>query len=284
MIRKITFLFVFINVITSSTIKAQTDTVQASKTLTLASLYNSNISYYGQVTSEKLPYALLNATLRFPSGLYLSAGSYRLFSDSSFVSEGDFGIGYDYEINDELTIGFSYYKFFYPKNSPLLQAANTNNVSFMVTYHFPWFKSVFSTDYSFGKADDIFISLGQSKDISLFSITKNDLISMEPCIELVAGSRNFFETYTIEQQKRGKGNGKNPNVGNGNAGNTTIITETVEASTFSMLAYNFKLPLNYSRANYLAELSYQFTLLGHETEPGVKRNQSFFGLAFYYQF
>lgn len=278
MIRKTIFLLMLFNVLVIS-LKGQTDTLKASKTLTLAALYNSNISYYGQVTSEKLPYALLNATLRFPSGFYVSAGSYRLFSDSSFVSEGDLGIGYDYEINDKLSVGLSYYKFFYPKNSPLLQAANTNNVSFMATYHLPWFKSVFSTDYSFGKADDIFMSLGQSKDISLFNITENDLISIEPCIELVAGSRNFFETYTIEKEKRGKGNGRNPNTGNAGT-----VTETIEASAFSMLAYNFKLPINYSRANYLAELSYQFTILGHETEPGVKRNQSFFGLAFYYQF
>ncbi|WP_051291066.1 hypothetical protein [Pedobacter glucosidilyticus] len=281
MIRKITFLFILFNVWTLA-LKGQTDTLKASKTLTLAALYNSNISYYGQVTSERLPYALLNATLRFPSGLYFSVGSYRLFNDSSFVSEGDLGIGYDYEINDKLSVGLSYYKFFYPKNSPLLQAANTNNLSFMATYHFPWFKSVFSTDYSFGKADDIFMSLGQSKDISLFNITKNDLISIEPCIELVAGSRNFFETYTIERAKKGKG--KNPYTGNGNAGNTIITTEIIETSAFTILAYNFKLPINYSRANYLAELSYQFTILGHETEPGVKRNQSFFGLAFYYQF
>ncbi len=77
MIRKITFLFILFNVLTLA-LKGQTDTLKASKTLTLAALYNSNISYYGQVTSERLPYALLNATLRFPSGLYFSVGSYRL--------------------------------------------------------------------------------------------------------------------------------------------------------------------------------------------------------------
>ncbi|QEK50815.1 hypothetical protein FYC62_03360 [Pedobacter aquae] len=87
MIRKTTFLLMLLNVLAVA-LKAQTDTVKEAKTLTLAALYNSNISYYGQVTSEKLPYALLNATLRFPSGFYVSAGSYRLFSDSSFVSEG----------------------------------------------------------------------------------------------------------------------------------------------------------------------------------------------------
>ncbi|MES2651746.1 MAG: hypothetical protein V4663_08395 [Bacteroidota bacterium] len=275
---RFTFLLILI-CLASFKVKAQQDSVKKA-TVTLAALYSSNVSYYGQATDERLPYVLINATVRFPVGFYLSAGSYKLLNYGSGISETDIGAGFDYDFNDKLTAGLSYTRSFFPANSPLLQAANENNANVSLKYEWPWLKSSLSTDYAFGKENDVFISLSHSKEIGIGSlINEKNSLSLEPAIELVAGTRHFYETYTVEKSNRGKG--KSP-VSPGNSNSTT--TTTVASNNFNLLSYNFKLPLSLSRANYMAELSYQLSVLGSKSEAELKPQQSFFGLAFYYQF
>ncbi|TCC97809.1 hypothetical protein [Pedobacter hiemivivus] len=276
------FLLVLISM-ASFKVQAQEDSVEKT-TVTLASLYSSNVSYYGQATNEKLPYILINATVRFPVGLYLSAGSYKLLNYGRGLSETDLGAGFDYDFNEKFSTGIAYTRSFFPSNSPLLQAANENNVNFTANYSWSWLKSSFSTDYAFGKQNDIFLSLTHSKEINIGSLfNEKNALSLAPAIELVAGTRHFYETYTTKKNNRDNANGKGKSpVSPGNSSST--ITTTVPADSFNLLSYNFKLPLSLSRANYLAEISYQLSILGPKAEAELKSQQSFFGLAFYYQF
>jgi hypothetical protein len=279
---RFTRLFILI-CMTCIKVQAQQDSVKK-MTVTLAAIYSSNVSYYGQSTNEKLPYLLVNATVRFPVGVYLSAGSYKLLNYGSGISETDMGAGFDYDVNDRFTAGISYTRSFFPENSPLLQAANQNNVNASAKYAWPWLTSSFSADYAFGKQSDVFLSLTHSKEIAIGSLLsdKNSL-SIEPSVELIAGTRRFYETYTIEKSKRDKANGKGKGpVSPGNSNST--VTTHVASNSFNILSYNFKLPLTLSRANYMAEVSYQLSILGPKAEAELKRQQSFFGLAFYYQF
>lgn len=264
-------------------VQAQQDSSKRT-TLTLAALYNSNVSYYGQVTDEKLPYVLANATLRFPIGIHLSAGAYKLLNYGSGISETDLGLGYDYDFSDKWTAGVSYSRSFFPENSPLLQASNENNVNLSTSYLWPWFKTDFSADYAFGKQSDVFLSLSNSKEISIGSLfNEKNTLYIEPAIELIAGTKHFYETYTLEKSKRDQAKGKGkPVVPPGKP--VAPETTTVASNTFNLLSYNFKLPLSLSRANYIAEVSYQLSVPGPGAAPELKHQQSFFGLAFYYQF
>jgi len=260
------------------------EVTEESGNLTVAALYSSDVSYYGQSTSEKLPYVLINTTYRFPVGIYLSAGAYKLLNYGSGVSETDLGLGYEYDFNDDLNVGLSYTRSFFPANSPLLQASNENNINLSASYSWPFLKSTLSTDYMFGTQSDVFLSLNNSKEIALGSLfSAKNLIYIEPAVELVAGTRHFYETYTIAKGKRDKAKGKAPSAP-GNSGSASSKTETVASSSFNVLSYNFRLPLSLSRDNYIAEVSYQFSVLGAGTEPEMSQQQSFFGLAFYYQF
>lgn len=260
----------------------QTNDSLDNTTYTVAALYNSNISYYGQVTEEKLPYILLNATIRLPFGLYFSASSYKFLNYGSGISGTDLSIGYDYHFNEKIASGLAYTRSFYPTNSPLLQASLTNNINASISYQWPWCKSNLEMDYAFGDDQDIFLTLSNSKDISLGSLFDDqDLLSIEPSVELIAGTRNYYETYIRAKNQHGQdmGNGKPPE----NPGNSGGTVAYIPSKSFTMLTYNAKLPLNYSRGNYLIELSYQLSLLAPSDE-GLNRTQSFFGLAFYYQF
>lgn len=263
--------------------QSQTDSIKKS-TITLAALYSSNVSYYGQTTNEALPYILGNATVRFPGGLYLSGGSYKLLNYGGGISEIDLGAGFDYTLNEKLAAGIAYTRSFFSKNSPLLQASNENNVNLSAIYEWHWLQSSVSADYAFGTQKDIFLSLTNSKTIGIGNLfnSKNSL-SLEPAIELVAGTRRFYETYTIEKSKRENANGKGKSpVSPGNSNSSTINTRIFDS--FNLLSYNLKLPLHLSRANYLAEISYQLSALASKADTELKRSQSFIGLAFYYQF
>lgn len=264
-------------------VRAQQDSSKKT-TLTLAALYSSNVSYYGQVTNEKLPYVLVNATLRFPVGVHLSAGAYKLLNYGSGISETDLGFGYDYDFNDKWTAGIAYSRSFFPENSPLLQASNENNINLSTTYLWPWFKTDFSADYAFGKQSDAFLSLSNSKEISIGTLFNGkNALYIEPAIELIAGTTHFYETYAIEKNKRDQAKGKGkPAAPPGKPG--TGETTTMATNSFNLLSYNFKLPLSLSRANYIAEISYQLSVPGAAATAELKHPQSFFGLAFYYQF
>lgn len=262
-------------------VQAQQDSLKKT-TFTLATIYSSNISYYGQATNEKLPYVLANATVRFAIGVYLSAGAYKLFNYGSGVAETDLGIGYDYDFNDRINVGFAYTRSFFPASSPLLQAANGNNVNLTTNYNWNWLKTTLSADYAFGTQNDVFISFNNSKEISLGNLfNEKNMIFIEPAVELIGGTQRFYETYVIEKGKRDQANGK----GKGlelpqNSGQTVTTTY----NNFNLLSYNFKVPLSLSRSSYIAEISYQLSILGAKAQTEVQNPQSFFGFAFYYQF
>jgi hypothetical protein len=265
---------------------AQTDDANdpkaAKTTLTLAAIYSNNVSYYGQSTAEKLPYVLVNATVRLPIGFYFSAGAYKLLNMGSGISETDFGIGYEHDFTDKFSTDVSYIRSIFPKNSPLLQAANTNNINLTPSYTWPWFKSSLSADYAFGQENDFFLGITNSKDISLGTLfDEEDQLSIEPAIEVVSGTQHFYTTYQQEKIKRNNGKGKGANNGKGQA-DTEVIT--IPKTSFNLLTYNFKLPLVYNRSSYLAEVAYQFSLLGSNAVTEAKKQQSFISFSFYYQF
>ncbi|WP_285057676.1 hypothetical protein [Pedobacter ginsengisoli] len=267
---------------------AQTDEVDDKKTkkttLTLAAIYSNNVSYYGQSTAEKLPYVLANATARLSMGLYFSAGAYKLLKIGGGISETDLGIGYEHNFTDKFNADVSYTRSIFPSNSPLLQAANTNNINLTLSYTWPWFKSSLSADHAFGEENDFFLGITNAKDISLGTIFYDqDQLSIEPAIEIISGTQHFYTTYQEEKIKRNNGKGKGANNGNGNPeGSREIIT--IPKTSFNLLTYNFRLPLAYSRSSYLAEVAYQFSVLSDEAITEAKKQQSFISLSFYYQF
>jgi len=269
----------FVICLATLNLKAQIDsavTATAEKaTLTLAAIYGNNVSYYGQGTLEKLPYILTNATYKLPLGLYFSASSYKLLNYGTGISASDLGIGYDHVFSPELQAGLSYTRSFFPENSPLLQAANENNINTMIDYQWPWFKSSLSSDFAFGLEKDVFISFNHAKPIELGSLfNEKDQIAIEPAIELVAGTQHFLETY-VQKKNQGKGKGADN-------GNTEIIE--IPSTSFNLLTYNFKIPFTYSRSNYMAEFAYQYSIIGSKAITETKNTQSFFNISFYYQF
>src|SRR6476661_1001252 len=152
-------------------------------TLTLAGIYGNNANYYGQTAESRLPYALTNATLSLPSGFYISAGAYKLINTGSGISETDLGAGFNFNLSKSLTGNIAYSHSFFPSNSPLLNAGNSNIASAGLTYDWKLLTTALGTDYAFGDKSDLFVSFNNSKLIDLGSLfSDKDFISLEPGI------------------------------------------------------------------------------------------------------
>lgn len=251
-------------------------------TFTIGASYANNASYYGQKALEKTPYVAAVASYRHKSGLYATAMAYRLLHDSQTVaSASSLGVGYAFNLSERLSADISYSHTFYPSHSPFLQAANADNASLGLTYT-NWLSFSLNGDYAFGKTNDVFVTAGIGKMISLGSFSEKDLVTINPVIDVTAGTQRFYETYIEEKNFRDSLLGIiGPILGQpGNPPATTTKTKT----SFDLLSYNLKLPLAYNRAHYMLELAYQLSVLGKKAQTGSGQVNSFVTASFYYQF
>lgn len=270
----------------SLAITAQTDSTVATKknTLTLASIYANDASYYGQRPETASPYAAVAATYQLKSGIYFTGLTYKILTeDNPNISAANIGAGINFKLSKKLSADIRYTHSFYPELSPLLQSINTENVS-LGFKHSGWLETVVSSDYAFGQTNDVFATGGFAKDINLFSISDKDLVSLKPYAYAVAGTQRYFETYVQEQKIRDSVLGITtiPILGGGTT--TSSDTTTRVNNSFDVLSYNLEIPLTYSRANYAIEASVQLAWLSKRAQSQPGKLNTFFTVGFYYQF
>ena len=268
---------------TDSASSTATDSIPAKSTLTLAAVYSNNASYYGQRAAESTPYAAVAANYQLKSGFYLTGQTYKLLNEkTSSVSAASLGAGFNFKLAKKLTTDLSYSHSFYPDYSPLLQAANVDNASIVLSYD-SWIKPTLTGDYAFGKTSDAFVTGGISKAINLFSIGKKDIVTITPSADVVGGTQHFYQTYLTQQKLRDSVLGilTDPLFGSPSSSNNV---DTVATTNFNILSYNFKFPIAYNRAHYVLEAAYQISVLSNKAQANAGKANSFLTFSFYYQF
>lgn len=276
---KRTFIVLIVALSISINCFAQRDSTARTSSLTLAAIYGNNANYYGQTAEERLPYVLTNASYRLKNGIYFSAGAYKLINyGQTALSEVDLSLGYEVNFTRAFNGSFGYTRSFFADNSPLLQAANENNLSASLGYDWKIMKTNLTSFYAFGTQNDVFLSFSNSKSLDLGSLfSKNDYITLEPGFELVSGTLRYLEDYIIRQRNvQIPGAPRVPEYGE--------YTLTKSASKFDMLTYNANVLLGYNRAHYLIETGYQLSFLGKSISSTNRKPRSFFNLSLYYQF
>ncbi len=249
---------------------------------TIGAVYADNANYYGQKSQEKTPYVAVVANYKLKSGFYISGLAYKLLNDStSAISATNIGAGFNFNISKRLVADVSYNHSFYQKNSPLLQASNADNANLTLNYT-NWLNVKLAADYAFGKSDDVFTTGGISKNLNLFSISKKDIVTLHPSVDVVAGTQHFYQTYVQQQKLRDSLLGIIPILGGGN--NPPPTTTTVKNTSFDIISYNFNIPLAYNRSRYLIEVAYQISFLSKYAQTDAGKTNSFGTLSFYYQF
>jgi len=281
------FLLISVMLASSSLCFAQTDdnatdSIPPKSTLTLAAVYSNNVSYYGQRPLENTPYAAVAANYQLKSGIYFTGQSYKLLNDkTSGLSAGSIGAGVNFKVGKRITTDLSYSHSFYATNSPLLQAANTDNASLVLSYQ-NWITTSVTGDYAFGKTNDAFITGAISKQISLFSIGKKDVVTITPSADIVGGTQHFYQSYFKEKKLRDSVFNLLPVPVLG--GPNSRHADTVVTTSFNVLSYNFKFPVAYNRAHYALEAAYQLSLLSNHVPSNGGKVNSFLTFSFYYQF
>ena len=267
---------------TDSIASATSDSIHAKSTLTLAAVYSNNASYYGQRAQENTPYAAIAANYQLKSGFYFTGQTYKLLNENtSTVSAASLGAGVNFKLGKKLSADLSYSHSFYPEYSPLLQAANADNASIGFSYD-GWITPSLTGDYAFGKTSDAFVTGGIAKMVSLFSLGKKDIVTINPSADVVGGTQHFYKTYVTQKKLRNSILGLPvPVFGNPSNGNHS---DTVTTTSFNVLSYNFKLPLAYNRGHYVLEAAYQLSVLSSEAQVVAGRANSFLTFSFYYQF
>lgn len=258
------------------------DSTAQKTTFTWTTLLSNNANYYGQTASEKLPFAYTDLRMLTTSGWHISAGGYQLLKENSAPSELHVGTGFEFKLNKALSLDIGYTRSFYQKESPLLQASNPNNISAELG-----FSHIFQTDlegdYNFGKENDVFVTLTNSKIVNIHSFTSKDLLYIKPNIALTAGTQRYYTTYLEEKKQRlglpGFLDDKIPPVNQ----KPEYEETTVESTGFKMLSYNFQLPLIWQYGNGAFLVSYQLSVLGKNAAAEQKHN-SFFNVGYFYQF
>lgn len=248
---------------------------------TWSSLWSNNASYYGQAAEESLPFLYTDLTMRTPIGWYLSAGGYQLLKEKHFPSELHLGTGFEFKLSQAISLNLGYSRSFYSKDSPLLQASNPNSLSAEVGFsHF--LQTDIGADYNFGKDQDIFVSLANSRSVPIHSFTDQDVLYIKPTVTLTAGTQKFYTTYLEEKQRRlglpdflGDKLPIEPEP--------TYEETTVESTNFKMLSYNFQLPViwQYKKSAFMA--SYQLSIIGKDVSTERSTN-SFLSIGYFYQF
>jgi hypothetical protein len=258
----------------------QSDTLSSEKrnTLTLSSIVSSNANYYGQTAAEALPFAYVDLKLRTSWGWYISGGGYHLLKENNFPSELHLSSGFEFNLGPKADLEVGYTRSFYSKASPLLQASNPNSLSSTIGIDH-LFRTELTADYNFGKSEDIFISLDNSKNILLGQWGQKNTFYLKPGISIVSGTQRFYTTY-IEERKQWMGLNNILPIPENNQNQTTETTTV--ATDFSLLSYNFNAPLIYYRGKGAVMLSYQLSVLSNRTAQG-KRSNSFLSLGYFYQ-
>lgn len=282
------FLYTLIISLNAASAFAQTDdpvdSVPAARpTFTLALVYANDANYYGQKAEQSNPYFAIAGVFKTSSGFYLTGQAYRLLKDTAGIaSAGSLGLGWDIPVGKRWSLDLGYSHTFFAKHSPLIQAANANNISATIT-HKNWLNISVGGDYAFGKTNDAFVTGAISKDITLGSITEKDVVSIAPSFSIVGGTQHFYSTYVSEKKIRDSivGTVLTPIFGSPSNGSATTTKET---TTFSLLSYNARIPLSYSRAHYMLEAAYQLSVMSNKAQLNPGNSNSFFTLSFYYQF
>ncbi|QHL87119.1 hypothetical protein GU926_06620 [Nibribacter ruber] len=251
----------------------------------------NNASFYGRNTAIQYPYIAGSLTYTHKTGLFLSVMSYQLFDTEDVIDETDLSAGYAFKLGERFDGSVSYTRFFFGKNTPLIQAVTSNAATASGNYDWKILYTGLTTSYVFGGSNDIFTVLDNSRYIPLDPLWKGKFsVGLDPKVSVIAGTQEFAETHTTVTQNKKKGGVLDPVLpigngnGNGNNGSTTTTTTTTTSKRFRILNYGLRVPLVVSVGNFEFEPAYRYAIPVNKVEGDESKPQSFYSMNLSYTF
>jgi hypothetical protein len=266
---------------------ADTDTVTRKQSLSVGVSVGSDAQFFGRTGPVKYPYWSGDAIYNAKSGFFVYGSVYKVFTSIPVIDETDAGAGYLYRFSSKFTGNISYTHFFIDKDALIIKSASSNDINFSNSYDWKILKSNVTFDYLFGRENDFFLTINNSKyfetNWSIFD--DKDYLSFNPGFSIIFGTQNFVQKYA--QSHPGKYN-DNYSLQR----NDDIFLQPPPVfpqyaaydSEFHMLNYSFKLPVAYNRPHYTLEFAYKYSVPVNIQGIFNNHRESFYNLTFYYVF
>ncbi|HVS91368.1 MAG TPA: hypothetical protein VHE59_05000 [Mucilaginibacter sp.] len=240
---------------------AKKDTVKHKKSsLKVGLSYASNAVYLARTDSVATPNYGLGLTYTLKSGIFFGATvNYIPSRQFDKLDAGELETGYNFDA-DNLSGGVSVSKYFASFNSTQVISALDATLGAELSYDlFDVVTPSIHADYALvrsGDGNDIILTAGLGHEFEIDTLfTPKDHFSIEPKIELTAGTQHFLSTYYVlknngaaqrQQHANGKGKGSGKTSGSSSGSSTQSNPVTTNANKFQTLAYEFTLPVGYS--------------------------------------
>jgi len=256
---------------------ADTDTIVRKNSVSAGVSYGSDALFFGRTGPIKYPFMATDVIFNSKSGVFVYGSALKVLGYDPLADEIDVGGGYFYRLSKKFTGTISYTRFIFNRQANIIKSASSNDINFKNSYDWKYLKSSLTIDYLFGKSYDIFTTISTSKYIeSNFSVFDDkDFVSINPTVNIILGTQNFVQRYSVDHQYRLEVD--NINLYNQNGRRRAN-------ARFNMLNYSFKLPIAYNRPHYTVEASYRYSIPVNVEQILKNRKESFFNLTFYYVF
>jgi hypothetical protein len=244
---------------------AKKDTVKHKKSsLKVGLTYASNSVYLARTDSIATPNFGLGLTYTLKSGIFFAAVvNYIPSRQFDKLDAGSLETGYNFDL-DNLSGGIAVSKYIAAFNSTQVISALDATLGAELSYNlFDVITPSIHADYAFVKSadgNDIIVTGALGHEFEFDKVfTTGDHFSIEPKVELTAGTQHFLSTYyTLKKNSasqrqqhqntnsKGKGSTKGSTVAITSSPSSQTTATTTNGNKFQTLAYEFTLPIGYS--------------------------------------
>ena len=255
---------------------ADTDTIIRKQSVSVGINYGSDALFFGRTGPIKYPFVTGDLIYNTKQGFF-AYGSILKVLGYTPIDEVDLGGGYFYKFSKDFSGAASYTRFIFNKDANVIKSASSNDINLKNSYDWHLVKTSVIMDYLFGKSNDFFVTVTNSKYIetSWSVFDDKDYLSFNPSFNFITGTQNFVQRYSLDHRFKDDID----NIYAHNDPNSARYNRK-----FKMLNYSFKLPIAYNRPHYTFEASWRYSIPVNVEGALENRKESFFNFTFYYLF
>jgi hypothetical protein len=232
--------------------------------------------FFGRTGPIKYPFVTGDIIYNTKKGFFVYGSILKVLGYAP-VDEVDVGGGYFYKFNKKFSGAVSYTRFIFNKDANVIKSASSNDINWKNAYDWKFLKTSVIADFLFGKSNDVFVTVTNSKYIetSFGIFDDKDYLSFNPSFNFITGTQNFVQRYSRDHQFK-------------NEIDNIYYGDDLKSARFNrvfrMLNYSVKIPVAYNRPHYTFEASARYSIPVNVEGVLENRKEVFFNFTFYYLF
>lgn len=199
--------------------------------------FTSNYSYYGRTNVNAIPYLAPYLGYFNKNGFFVSTSLYYSLTNQSKIETYMIDIGYDYEVNKKLTLGAFANKTNYNNSSSIVSSSVKGFVGGYIDYDFNYFEITLDSEVLLSKKADLNFTPTLYRE---FEMLKNKSLKITPTVLANFSSLHYYEDYSNKKIKK-----------NSISQTSTSVETVVNNNRFTLLDYEFSVPVEYRLYNFV---------------------------------